>query len=275
MLKIPLYKKNRWIQKLDFGDEPVLIVGDIHGCMDEFTELMDQAETNFVVHVGDLADRGPCTDDVLDFFMTHDWAYSVMGNHDHKLLRYLTNPNPKMDLSRGLTQTLKQIRHPLFDEPHELPGGSDEWFIPAIRFFLENLPLVIETSQFRVVHGAYIPHKFDTDRLIPQSDSDFLAKCIYGETNGEKDAEGYPVRSKEWINNLFYGYSGDLDIIHGHTPCNPCPDITPVRNKKTSVYNIDGGCCFGGSLVGIRYPDKQVFKVKAKKQYWESRKDLE
>lgn len=59
--------------------ERTLIVGDIHGCWDEFRALLDAARIgppDRIVAVGDLCDRGPA-------------ASSVMGNHEWKHVRGL------------------------------------------------------------------------------------------------------------------------------------------------------------------------------------------
>lgn len=72
--------------------ERTLIVGDIHGCWDEFRALLDAARvgpSDRIVAVGDLCDRGPDAAQVLRFFMERPGASSVMGNHEWKHVRGL------------------------------------------------------------------------------------------------------------------------------------------------------------------------------------------
>ena len=48
-----------------------LVIGDIHGCYDEFQSLLDKAgltDEDSIVSVGDCVDRGPDTPAVLKFF---------------------------------------------------------------------------------------------------------------------------------------------------------------------------------------------------------------
>jgi Calcineurin-like phosphoesterase len=264
-MKIPLYRRDRWVHELkDLGNTPTLIIGDPHGCYEEMMELIELAEIDISKHVvicvGDLVDRGPFSDHVLQYFMTRDNALSVLGNHDHKLLRYLASSDPQnINISRGLSLTLDQI------DPEDKM---------AVRYYLENLPLVIESHSFRVVHGAYIPNALVTEgplkgHYVDANNNDFLSHCIYGQTTGQKDENGYPIRSKEWIGD----YSDTRDVIHGHTVVQPCPEIT--KSQRAKVYDIDGGCVFGLELVGIRYPDKKIFRVPAKKVYWTSRTNKE
>jgi predicted phosphodiesterase len=45
------------------GDGRVIIIGDVHGCMDELTDLLEEVgyteENDTVILVGDLVDKGP------------------------------------------------------------------------------------------------------------------------------------------------------------------------------------------------------------------------
>jgi bis(5'-nucleosyl)-tetraphosphatase (symmetrical) len=73
----------------------VIIIGDVHGCLEELTLLLDQCsfeeENDTLIFVGDLVNKGPSSVGVVRF--VHDLAlrgvaYSVVGNHDEKLLEY-------------------------------------------------------------------------------------------------------------------------------------------------------------------------------------------
>ena len=87
---------------------PFDIVGDVHGCADELTALLDRlgyhvsvdGEATLVIpphgrkliFLGDLVDRGPNTPSVLRIAMAavkSGAAYVVQGNHDRKLARFL------------------------------------------------------------------------------------------------------------------------------------------------------------------------------------------
>ena len=51
-----------------------LLVGDIHGCLDEFSDLLDKAGLGAgdgIVAVGDIVDRGPDSGGVADFFRSN------------------------------------------------------------------------------------------------------------------------------------------------------------------------------------------------------------
>ena len=69
-----------------------IVVGDIHGCYDEFKELLEKvslSETDRVVAVGDLIVKGPRNREVLEMFDGRDRRFSsVIGNQDLALLRH-------------------------------------------------------------------------------------------------------------------------------------------------------------------------------------------
>ena len=67
-----------------------LVIGDIHGCYDEFQSLLDKAgltEGDSIVSVGDCVDRGPDTPTVLRFFQEKPNTRLIMGNHERKHVR--------------------------------------------------------------------------------------------------------------------------------------------------------------------------------------------
>lgn len=76
-------------------------VGDIHGC---FSALQDALEAigfdparDRLFSVGDLVDRGPESDQVLDW-LAKSWFYAIQGNHDFLTWRHaLGDPYPHVD----------------------------------------------------------------------------------------------------------------------------------------------------------------------------------
>ena len=67
-----------------------LLVGDIHGCYEELQELLVAARiqaSDRIISVGDLADRGPESPQVLEFFLERPNSQVIMGNHEWKHVR--------------------------------------------------------------------------------------------------------------------------------------------------------------------------------------------
>ncbi len=71
----------------------VYIIGDVHGCYDELTALLRKIafnpDSDRLIFVGDLVNRGPKSEQVLAFVRSLDGiAEMVLGNHDISLLAY-------------------------------------------------------------------------------------------------------------------------------------------------------------------------------------------
>ena len=81
--------------------------------------------------------------------------------------------------------------------------------------------------------------------------------ALYGETTGETDEFGLPVRY-----NWAAEYRGNAMVVYGHTP-------VPEPDWLNKTINIDTGCVFGGSLTALRYPEQEFVSVKAKRTYCE------
>ncbi len=81
--------------------------------------------------------------------------------------------------------------------------------------------------------------------------------ALYGETTGETDEFGLPVRL-----NWAAEYRGKAMVVYGHTPV-----AEPEWLNRT--INIDTGCVFGGKLTALRYPEKEIVSVPARLTYYE------
>jgi len=81
--------------------------------------------------------------------------------------------------------------------------------------------------------------------------------ALYGETTGESDEFGLPVRY-----NWAAEYRGSANVVYGHTP-------VPEPEWLNRTINIDTGCVFGGKLTALRYPEKEFVSVSAKQTYCE------
>lgn len=61
------------------------VVGDIHGCFYQLDNLLDivkfNERTDRLISVGDLVDRGPQSDQCLDW-LREPWFFAVRGNHE-------------------------------------------------------------------------------------------------------------------------------------------------------------------------------------------------
>ena len=236
---------------------PFDLIGDVHGCFDELHALMlklgyiidggapyvvSHPEGRKLVFVGDLVDRGPKTPEVLRIVMDMcraGVAYCVTGNHDYKLRKALQGRD--VTIKHGLAESLEQISH-----------ESGEFKRDAIAF-LEGLVshYVFDGGRLAVSHAGLKEH------YIGRGSPRIRSFAMYGETTGEIDEFGLPVR-----HNWAKDYRGKTMLVYGHTPV---PQVEWLNN----TLNIDTGCVFGGKLTALRYPEKDIVQVDAARVYCE------
>jgi len=223
-------------------------VGDVHGCIDELWTLMGALgyprNDRKLVFVGDLNDRGPDSVATLKLAMEmckDGMALAVAGNHDDKLRRSF-KPGNKIQPKHGLKETLNQLS----GETPEFRAELAEW--------LETLPyrLLLDDGKVLVAHAGlpeWMHLAIETGKI--------RSHALFGDVDGKVDGAGLPIR-KDWTKD----YSGSRLVVHGHVVVRE-PDI------RNNVYNIDTGCCFGGKLTALRYPEMEIVSVPAIKAYSE------
>ena len=90
-----------------------IIIGDVHGCFTEFTELLEKCEIGSedrLILVGDLMDRGPKSREVFEKVCElkesmGDRFYLVRGNHEEMLLDAIINKDESLWRNNGGTKT--------------------------------------------------------------------------------------------------------------------------------------------------------------------------
>ncbi|CAA9345495.1 MAG: Putative phosphatase, partial [uncultured Gemmatimonadaceae bacterium] len=240
-------------RKTDHG--PFDVVGDVHGCADELDALLaalgyvpDEAgvprhpDARKAVFVGDLVDRGPRIPAVLRTVMAMveaGSALAVPGNHDLKLVKAL----------RGRSV---QVTHGLADSLAQLAGESPE-FRKRADEFLDGLVshYVLDGGRLVVAHAGM------KEEMQGRGSGKVRDFALYGETTGETDEFGLPVRY-----NWAAEYRGQAHVVYGHTP-------VPEPEWLNRTINVDTGCVFGGKLTALRWPEKELVSVPAARTYAE------
>ncbi len=271
--RVPLWNDRRDLHG------PFDIIGDVHGCGDELESLLRELgytldrvvspqregsltesasgdgwsplcyrhpEGRMAFFVGDLVDRGPRSVDVLSIvrnMVSAGTAMCVPGNHDMKLLRKLRGKN--VQIKHGLAETLADIER--IDE------SVRRKFEKQLADFLDSLVshYVVDGGKLVVAHAGM------RQEYQGRGSGKVRQFALYGETTGETDEFGLPVR-----HNWAADYRGEAMVVYGHTP-------VPQPEWLNKTINIDTGCVFGGKLTGLRYPELETVSVDARRTYCE------
>jgi len=194
-----------------------------------------------LIFVGDLVDRGPDSPGVLRLVMgmvAAGTALCVPGNHEQKLARKLNGRN--VQLTHGLPETLAQLEN----EPAE--------FATEAKSFIEGLVshYVLDGGKLVVAHAGL------KEAYQGRASGRVRSFALYGETTGETDEYGLPVRYP-WARD----YRGSSAVVYGHTPT-----VSPEWINNTIC--LDTGCVFGGSLTALRWPSREIVAVPAAREYY-------
>jgi protein phosphatase len=163
----------------------------------------------------------------------------VPGNHESKLLRALRGR--KVQVTHGLAESLAQLE------------AEPAAFRAEVESFLDGLisHYVLDGGKLVVSHAG-LPERFQG-----RASGRVRSFCLYGETTGETDEFGLPVRYP-WANE----YRGSAMVLYGHTP-------VPAAEWVNGTMCLDTGCVFGGRLSALRYPERELVSVAAARVYYE------
>lgn len=246
---------------------PFDIIGDIHGCCDELELLLEKLgyckdviynvstyhhpEGRKALFLGDLVDRGPRILDTVKLvksMVEAGTAICVPGNHENKLLRKIRGK--KVKINHGLEQTVAEIE--------ALSPEVREPFLKEMEQFIDSLisHFVLDDGKLVVAHAGM------REEMQGRGSGKVRSFALYGETTGEIDEFGLPVRY-DWAAE----YRGEAMVVYGHTP-------VPEAEWLNNTIDIDTGCVFGGKLTALRYPERELVSVEAAKVYCEPVKPL-
>jgi hypothetical protein len=207
-----------------------IVIGDIHGCYDELSLLLEKLKLgpdDRVVAVGDLTVKGPKSREVVELFANDARFSSVIGNHDLALLRHWRDR--AVLLNEAQEETFAQLQAP-----------DDRYFL-----YLASLPYFFRLRSHVVVHAGVRPG-IALDRQNP----DDLTKL---RTLG-------PDRTSREGTPWYEVYEGPPTVLYGHWPAHQ-PRI------NAHAIGLDTGCVYGGQLTAYPIETGEMMSVSATRAY--------
>ncbi len=204
------------------------VIGDIHGCYDEFIALIEQigvTDEDLILSLGDIVDRGNKSLELYHFFRNRKNAVVLMGNHERKH-------------QNGILSYAQEIVKIQFADEYD-----------AFLSWLKTLQYAYETPDAIIVHAF-----FEHDKKLHEQKEEVLA----GTTSGTRYLENKYDENAYWSDF----YTGKKPIIYGHHVVGEKPKI------KNNTYGIDTGACHKGMLTAIELPGFIIHQIKVEKDYW-------
>ncbi len=221
------------------------VVGDIHSCLDEFKALLISVgftitdniiagnTDTLIVLVGDVVDKGPLTNETIEFIHANRSRIKVtIGNHDSALLRFITKGvNDKLDNERIAKY---------FDAFAKMNEVSKKQFVE-----------IMDESKYFYIHDHFVvthapcPNaaigKFDPKSLKDQNN------CPYGWRKDFDSNEAFAEGVKKSISFVF-DEARKQDPYHffGHIA------VTEALTVGNKIF-LDSGSCYGNRLSGAMF----------------------
>lgn len=228
-----------------------IFVGDVHGCIDEFNELLRKVsydpKTDRLILLGDLIDRGP--DSVAVVRKARELRLeSLMGNHEHKYIKWFRSQGTRVDV---------------YDKRDFYTKLEDQDIV-----YIHDMPTYIELDDVIAVHAGLKPgiaissQTKDDLMYLRYTDADRKFISLKKINKLGKEATGARFWTEFW--------SGPKSVVYGHNVHSYEDPLIEEVAPGVFCYGIDTGCCFGGRLTALIWETKEIVQVQAKQAYYQS-----
>ena len=234
-----------------------LVVGDVHGCLDELDALLEEAKflpgRDELWMVGDLVDRGPDSVGVVRRARALG-ARSVLGNHEEKHLRFR-----KHAAREAADPRYRNPMKPLSEESRAAHEALDE----ADWQWLGGLPIWRTLAdRWVVVHGGLEPRW-----PLARQNERLVLRIREVDERGKFVSSGDPrvpvPGSVPWASR----WRGPESVLYGHQVHGLERPRVDAHGDGVECWGLDTGCVFGGRLTAFVWPAGEIVQVDAKRAY--------
>jgi len=239
-------------------DKKLCIVGDIHGCYDEFIQLLTAAgyiiKNNRIIEspyqlvlIGDYVDKGPQVRQIVEFlYENRDQILIIIGNHENFNYKYLSGLlKQSKDNDNLIANYFDSIK--LFESDEELKQKFFELFVMSFHS--------ITNEDFVLTHA---PCKAEYLLKEDNKSQRHQRTIVYPKSDINSDDDILAIRDE------FFTFLKEetIDFIHvfGHVM------LDNVHHFKNRI-GIDTGCVAGGKLSAIVITDKNNFYFLSQKSF--------
>lgn len=230
-------------------DVTYTIVGDVHGCLDEFQQMLREVggeispegkltmpENHKVILVGDFVDKGPKVLETIDFlYDNQDQILIVKGNHENFVYKFLKGKLEGKAKQQHIIDTFFTTINLIKDKPEY----QEKFF-----HLVDNAKEFLKTSDFIVTHA---PCK---QKYLGKTDPKGLKnqmKMSYPYRREYETDEEYLKATQDRFAHLIEEADGSLPYhFFGHV-------MVKSRISYKNKFDLDRGCAFGGFLTSATF----------------------
>jgi hypothetical protein len=228
-----------------------IFIGDIHGCIEEFNELLVKLnydpEEDRLILLGDLIDRGP--DSVAVVAKAREMKLEcLMGNHEHKFVKWFRSWGTNVDV---------------YDKRDFYLKLSDQDVT-----YIHDMPTYIELDDVIAVHAGLKPGI----ALSSQTKDDLMYLRYTDQDRKFVSLKKINKLGKEATGAIFWTefWTGPKSVVYGHNVHSYEDPLIEETAPGVFCYGIDTGCCFGGRLTALIWETREIVQVQAKRAYYQS-----
>jgi diadenosine tetraphosphatase ApaH/serine/threonine PP2A family protein phosphatase len=210
-----------------------IIIGDVHGCIDELRDLIvacSVVAADRLFFVGDLVAKGPDSHAVVTLVRSLR-AVCVRGNHDERFVKAHLDRDPSR-LSPGQRRDLAEL------------SAEDLAFLAATADYHE-----LPEHGVVIVHAGLVPGVPLTSQ---ERDHMLTLRSILPDGTPTKRIEGGVPWASRW--------RGPPHVVFGH-------DAVRGLQRYPDATGLDTGCVYGGALTALVLPARELVSVPARRAW--------
>ena len=261
------------------------VIGDIHGCFDQFVDLLNKINykknEDKIILVGDLVNRGPDSLSVLNYCMADSNIITVLGNHDLYLLYLLSIDKARGSLKEVVEADNKKqifkwlLKMPLMMEiDDELSGNSflishagipEIWSPKKTKELASEVTSLLQKNPLKVLQSMWgdNPNKWH-DELIDDERYriiiNYLTRMRFVDKNCALDLRNNTVTAaagyKPWFKYCSKTHEKKKQYyVFGHWAA------LKGQTDDPHFIGLDTGCVWKGKLSALRLNDLERITV--------------
>lgn len=223
------------------------VIGDVHGCLDEYNELVEKINQQAtkqvkIIQLGDMIDRGPFFKSIIMYDLAD---YKLMGNHEWNFIL----EHYGMKVCRSKSRNINHEKLKTWDK------NVQDDFMKVIKNRNLFYYMVIGEDFYIFSHSPC------SNFLFNDMDRNPFSKMLSNtniSTFAMSEKYSYLVVDDNNYKNKV--------AIHGHTQWNYYSIHDQIKNQESDgykIFNIDSGCVYGKKLTAIRVGDLKVVDVQS------------